>query len=180
VLHAGRLLEHALLEGNKLFFFGNGGSFADAQHLCAEFVGRFEETRAPFAALALGSNPATLSAVANDFGFEHVFERELRALGHRGDVAIAISTSGRSPSVLKAVEAARELGIAVVALTSNQPSPLLDLADFAVRVSASSVARIQEAHILIGHVWCELIEDALYQRATRPSGSVERAAGGEP
>jgi D-sedoheptulose 7-phosphate isomerase len=157
------LTADALAGGRKILLFGNGGSAADAQHIAAEFVGRFLRERRPLPAIALTTDTSALSAIANDYGYEEVFARQVRALGAAGDVALAISTSGRSPSVLRAVEACRELGITTIALTGGGGGPLAGMVDVSLRVSASKLsARIQETHILIGHVICELVDRRLF------------------
>ena len=161
------LIAGALREGRKLLLFGNGGSAADAQHIAAELVGRFLRERRPLPAIALTTDTSALTAISNDYGFEDVFARQVRALGTRGDVALAISTSGRSANVLRAVEAAREVGLKVVALTGGDGGTLACAADVALRVSASTLsARIQETHILIGHVICELVDQRLFGDAS--------------
>lgn len=160
------LVVEALNEGNKLLLFGNGGSAADAQHIAAELVGRFAAERKPLAALALTTDTSALTAIANDYGYEEVFARQVRALALPGDVAIAISTSGRSPSVLRGVEACHQRGVRVIALTGGDGGPLLGLADVGLVVGASRhTARIQETHILVGHILCELVERRLAGRA---------------
>jgi D-sedoheptulose 7-phosphate isomerase len=161
------LIAAALRDGRKLLLFGNGGSAADAQHIAAEFVGRFMRERRPLSALALTTDTSALTAIGNDYGFDDVFARQVRALGARGDVALAISTSGRSPNVLRAVEAARDAGLKVVALTGGDGGPLAAAADVSLLVSASTLsARIQETHILVGHVICELVDQRLFGDAS--------------
>jgi len=161
------LIAGALRDGRKLLLFGNGGSAADAQHIAAEFVGRFLRERRPLPAIALTTDTSALTAIGNDYGFDDVFARQVRALGVRGDVALAISTSGRSPNVLRAVEAARDGGLKVVALTGGDGGALAAAADVSLRVSASTLsARIQETHILIGHVICELVDQRLFGDAS--------------
>ena len=156
------LIADALAAGRKLLLFGNGGSAADAQHLAAEFVGRFLAERRPLAAIALTTDTSALTAIANDYGYDQVFARQVRALGAPGDVALAISTSGRSPSVLRAVEACREKGIRTIGLTGGDGGALAGAADVVLRVSASTLScRIQETHILVGHVICELVDRRL-------------------
>ena len=156
------LVAEALGAGRKLLLFGNGGSAADAQHLAAELVGRFQRERPALPAVALTTDTSALTAIANDYGYEQVFARQVRALGERGDVALAISTSGRSPSVLRAVEACRERGVATVALTGGDGGALAGMVDVSLRVSDSThSARIQETHILVGHVICELVDRRL-------------------
>ena len=157
------LVAEALGAGRKLLLFGNGGSAADAQHLAAELVGRFQRERRPLPAIALTTDTSALTAIANDYGYDQVFARQVRALGARGDVALAISTSGRSPSVLRAVEVCRELGIETIGLTGGDGGTLAGLVHLCLRVSASTdAARIQETHILIGHVLCELVDRRLF------------------
>jgi D-sedoheptulose 7-phosphate isomerase len=157
---AGRLIVAALRAGRRLFLCGNGGSAADAEHIAAEFLGRFEGERRPYPAIALGGSAASLTALANDYGFEEVFARQVRAMAGSGDVLVAISTSGASPNVLAAVMAARSAGCAVVGLTSERGTRLASLCDVAVMVPAARVARIQEAHGTIGHIWCEMFDAA--------------------
>jgi D-sedoheptulose 7-phosphate isomerase len=161
------LVAGALREGRKLLLFGNGGSAADAQHIAAEFVGRFLRERRALPAIALTTDTSALTSIGNDYGFDDVFARQVRGLGTRGDVALAISTSGRSPNVLRAVEAAREIGLKIVALTGGDGGALAAAADVTLRVSASTIsARIQETHILIGHVICELVDQRLFGDAS--------------
>jgi D-sedoheptulose 7-phosphate isomerase len=156
------LVGGALAAGRKLLLFGNGGSAADAQHIAAELVGRFLADRRPLPAIALTTDTSALTAIANDYGYDQVFARQVRALAAPGDVALAISTSGRSPSVLRAVEAAREMGVGTIGLTGGDGGPLAAMVDVSLRVSASThSARIQETHILVGHVLCELVERRL-------------------
>ena len=156
------LVADAFSAGHKVLLFGNGGSAADAQHIAAEWTGRFIRERRPLAAIALTTDTSALTAIGNDYGYEEVFARQLRALGARGDVAIAISTSGKSPNVLRAVEAARELGVSTIGLTGGDGGALAGVVDVALRVSASVLSpRIQETHILIGHVLCELVDRRL-------------------
>jgi len=156
------LVGDALAAGRKVLLFGNGGSAADAQHIAAELVGRFQQDRRALSAIALTTDTSALTAIANDFGYEAVFARQVEALGAPGDVALAISTSGRSPSVLRAVETCRARGIATIGLTGGDGGALAGAVDVALRVSESThSARIQETHILIGHVICELVDRRL-------------------
>jgi len=158
------LIGERLAAGGKLLLFGNGGSAADAQHIATEFVGRLQRDRQAIAAIALTTDTSALTAIANDYGYDQVFARQVEALGRQGDVALAISTSGRSPSVLKAVEACRQRGIAVVGLTGGTGGDLAAAADVSLCVSAStSSSRIQETHILVGHIICELVEHRLVE-----------------
>lgn len=156
-----RLVTDTLRGGGKLLFCGNGGSAADAQHLAAEYVVRFSRDRAPLAALALTTDSSVLTAGANDLGFERVFERQVRALGRKGDLLILHSTSGASPNLLHAADAARELGLRTAALVAKDGGPLRERVDLALTVPTASPARAQEMHITIGHVVCELVDRAM-------------------
>ncbi len=155
---AAGLLAASLMRGGKLMFCGNGGSAADSQHLASEFTGRFVNDRRPLAAIALTTDSSQLSCIGNDYGFEQVFERPLRGLGRAGDVLVAISTSGHSANVHRAVQAARGLGIGVVGLLGRDGGAIAPLCDVAVVVPSAVTARIQEAHILIGHALCAAVE----------------------
>jgi D-sedoheptulose 7-phosphate isomerase len=150
----------AIEAGGKVLLFGNGGSAADAQHLAAELVGRFQRERGALPALALTTDSSILTALANDYGTESMFARQVEALGRAGDIAIAISTSGASPNVVAAVRAARGLGVRTIGLTGGRGGALADECDLALRVPSERTARIQEAQITIGHVICELVEEA--------------------
>lgn len=160
----GRLAQQcvdALCKGGKVIFAGNGGSFADAQHLSAEFVSRFLYDRAPLASVALGTNSSAMSAIGNDYGYEQVFSREFAAIAKAGDVFIPISTSGNSPNVLAAVKTARELGITTVGLTGETGGQMKYLCD-CICVPSRETARIQECHILVGHILCGLVEERCF------------------
>ena len=148
----------ALRAGNKLMFFGNGGSAADAQHLAAELVVRYRTDRAPMAALALTTDSSTLTAGGNDFGFDTIFESQMRALGRPGDLAIGISTSGNSENVLRALRAARDIGVVPAALAGKGGGKLNGLADPLLVVPSDVTARIQEMHIALGHMLCDVLE----------------------
>lgn len=167
--HAGRVAEAAQLviaavqAGGKVLLFGNGGSAADAQHIAAELVNRLTYDRPPIAAIALTTDTSILTSIGNDSSFDELFERQVRALGRAGDVVIAISTSGNSPNVLRAVEAARQLGIHIIAFTGRDGGRLAPLADVALIVEARNTQHIQETHITIGHILCELAQDAIYR-----------------
>lgn len=152
------LAQTALRSGNKLIFFGNGGSAADAQHLAAELVVRYKTNRAPLAAIALTTDSSTLTAAANDFGYDTVFERQLRAVGRAGDMAVGISTSGRSPNVIRALRAARDMGMEATALSGGDGGELSGLADPVLIVPSKTVARIQEMHITLGQMLCDVLE----------------------
>jgi D-sedoheptulose 7-phosphate isomerase len=154
----------------KLLTFGNGGSSCDAQNFANELVGRYRRNRPPLSALALTVNQGDLTAIANDFGFEEVFARQLRAHGRAGDVAVAISTSGNSKNVLKAIIAARELGLTVVGLTGRSGGGMKALCDHCICVPSDSIARIQEAHITLIQIWCGILEDELFPDAPLAHG----------
>jgi D-sedoheptulose 7-phosphate isomerase len=160
----GEHLVASLRSGGKLLFCGNGGSAADAQHLAAELVVRFRGAvnRAAIPAIALTVDPSIATAGGNDIGFENVFARCVEAYGRTGDALVAISTSGNSPNVLRACEQARKQGMSIVGLLGAGGGTMLSLCDAAVVVPSSITARIQESHILTGHIWCEMIEEALF------------------
>jgi len=155
---SGQMICDALVAGKKLLLCGNGGSAADAQHIAAELVGCYEKQRRSWPAIALTTDTSALTAVSNDLGYEQVFARQLAGLAQAGDVLIAISTSGRSKNVLKAVERARELGCQTIALTGASSDPLGSICDLTVAVPSSRTSRVQEAHITIGHLWCEMVD----------------------
>lgn len=148
----------------KLLFCGNGGSAADAQHIAAELSGRFYYDRPPLFAEALHVNTSFLTAVANDYGFEHVYERMIQAAGQRGDVLFALSTSGNSPNIIAAAKAAREQGLLVVGLTGTSGGVLKEWCDHLINIPSTDTPRIQESHILVGHIICELVEAALFPK----------------
>ncbi|GAB4329237.1 MAG: D-sedoheptulose 7-phosphate isomerase [Promethearchaeota archaeon] len=148
--------------GGKVLIFGNGGSAADAQHLAGEFVGRFYRERKALPALALHSNTSVLTAVANDYSYDRVFARQVEAHAARGDVAWGISTSGNSPNVVEAIKVAKDLGAFTLAMTGQKGSKLSQLADECIRVPSNDTPRVQEAHITLGHVICQLVEERLF------------------
>lgn len=152
------VISRSLHKGGKVLFCGNGGSAADSQHLACEFIVKLTKKRKSLPAIALTTNTSTLTAVSNDFSFEDIFSRQVEGLGKKGDVLIAISTSGNSPNVLKAVKVAKSKGIFTVGLTGEKGNNLLKSTDLTIKVSSSNTQRIQEAHILIGHIICELVE----------------------
>jgi D-sedoheptulose 7-phosphate isomerase len=163
VVHAVDAIVTAFGNGNKLLLFGNGGSAADAQHIAAEFVNRFRMERPPLPAIALTTDSSALTSIANDYDYAEVFAKQVRALGKAGDVALAISTSGNATNVLRALQICRELKITTIGLTGGKGGKLTDLVDHVLCVSeTTNTARIQESHILIGHVICELIDAQLY------------------
>ena len=151
----------ALKSGHKLFFCGNGGSAADSQHIAAEFVGRFQKERKAWPAIALTTDSSTLTALGNDYSFDIVFSRQLQALGQKGDVLVAISTSGNSKNVLEAVRQAKLMGIKTIAVTGGNGGHLAGLCDIAIVAASSKTARIQESHLCIFHSICELVENSL-------------------
>ncbi len=160
---AAEALASALSGGGKVLFCGNGGSAADAQHLAAELVGRLDAARdrAPLAGIALTTDTSALTAIANDFGFEEVFARQVRALGRAGDALVCLSTSGASANVVRAAEAAREAGLRVVALLGPDASPLDELAEVALHVPGASSGLVQQGHVALGHLLCALTESSL-------------------
>ena len=162
VARAAELIIASVKADGKVLIFGNGGSAADAQHIAAELVNRLNYDRPPIAAIALTTDTSILTSVGNDSTFDELFERQLRALGRSGDVALAISTSGNSPNVLRAVAVAHELGVKTIGLTGRDGGSLAKAVDVALVVPARSTQRIQETHITIGHILCELVEDAMY------------------
>lgn len=157
-----KLISRCFEMGNKLFFFGNGGSAADAQHLAAEFINRYIMDRPPLPAISLTTDTSILTSVSNDFTFTEVFSKQLKALGKEGDIAVGISTGGTSPNIIKAFEVAKELGMKTIALTGNDGGSLAKVADLSLIVPSPSTPRIQEVHILIGHIICELVEHYLF------------------
>jgi len=152
----------AFRAGNKVLLFGNGGSAADAQHIAAEFVGRFAFDRPALPALALSVNTSCVTAIGNDYGFDLVFSRQIEALAHRGDVAIGITTSGQSPNVLRAMSTARKMGLHTVGLTGSAGSKLADAVDHCIFAPSNETPRIQECHILVGHIISELVEQTIF------------------
>lgn len=161
IQQAAGLITAALARGGKLLLCGNGGSAADSQHIAAELTGRFSKERRPLAAVALSTDTSALTSIANDYGFDEVFARQVMGLGGKGDCLLVISTSGKSPNVLRAAEAARAAGIGVIGLLGRDGGPVRALCDVAIVVPSPTTARIQEAHIFIGHILCALVEEAL-------------------
>jgi len=153
----------AFRNGNKVLLAGNGGSASDAQHIAAEFVGRFEKDRAGLPALALATNSSTVTAVGNDYGYDAIFQRQVQALAVPGDVFFGFTTSGNSNNIVAAVQECRAKGITSVGMTGESGGSLLELCDYCVRVPSTNTARIQEAHITIGHIICYLVENALFK-----------------
>src|SRR5882762_9793569 len=165
------ILVNALKQGNKLLLFGNGGSAADAQHIAAELVGRFAFDRPALPALALSVNTSCVTAIGNDFGFEQVFSRQLEALARPGDVAIGISTSGNSANVIHALTTAKKIGLHTVCLTGRTGGRLRSEVDHCICAPSTEAPRIQECHILIGHIISEIVERQIFHEYSRVSGS---------
>lgn len=156
-------LAQCLRSGNKIIFFGNGGSASDSQHLAAEFVGRYEKERRALAAISLTVDTSALTAIGNDYGYERVFERQLEALGRKGDVAFAISTSGNSKNVIAAVKRAKQIGVYTIGFLGNDGGQLKGLVDLALVIPSKKTSRIQESHIMIGHILCECVDELVTQ-----------------
>ncbi len=159
ILQIAQIWRKALQNGNKILFCGNGGSAADCQHLAAELVGRFVKERQGWPGIALTTDTSILTAVTNDYGYERVFARQIEALGNAGDVLVAISTSGNSASIIKAVEEAKTKGMLTVGLTGGSGGRLAPACDVCLTVASPVTARIQEAHILVGHMLCQLCDE---------------------
>ena len=160
---AGRILA-SLDEGGKVLFFGNGGSAADAQHLAAEFVVRFRQNRRALAGLALTTDTSILTAGGNDFGFDSIYARQVEALARKGDIVIGISTSGNSPNVVNGLMEAKKQGCFAVAFTAEGGGKCAEVADFTFRAPSPVTARAQECHLLVGHILCDIVEDAVARR----------------
>ena len=154
----------ALKKGNKILLFGNGGSAADAQHLAAEFVNRFTIERPPLPAIALTTDTSIITSIGNDYDFSQIFAKQIRAIGQPADVAIGMSTSGVSHNVLLGIEMAKKMGLVTVGLTGRDGGQLAQLVDYSLNVPSSSVPRIQEVHITVGHVICQLVDYKLFQK----------------
>lgn len=166
IVQVAQLIGRAFQTGHKVLLFGNGGSATDAAHIAAEFVGRYKRERKPLPAIALATDIAAITCIANDYGFDELFARQVLAHGQKGDIAIAISTSGNSPNVLKGVAAARECGMITIAWTGGTGGKLVGLVDHSFVVPSTVTARIQESHITLGHVLCELVEETLLGTAS--------------
>jgi D-sedoheptulose 7-phosphate isomerase len=163
VAEVGRLTVNALLEGHKVLLCGNGGSAADAQHIAAEFVGRFAFDRPALPALALSVNTSCVTAIGNDYGFDLVFSRQIEALGRKGDVVIGISTSGNSANVIHAMSTSKRLGLRTIALTGCTGGKLKNEVELCLCAPSNETPRIQECHILMGHIICELVEHTIFR-----------------
>lgn len=162
VAKVSEIVLQSMKEGHKILLFGNGGSAADAQHIAAEFVGRFAFDRPALPALALNVNTSCITAIGNDYGFDQVFSRQIEALGQSGDVAFGITTSGNSPNVLRAMTAAKRKGLHTIGLTGRAGGKLKGAVDYCICVPSDETPRIQEGHILVGHVISELVEEAIF------------------
>jgi D-sedoheptulose 7-phosphate isomerase len=160
ILDAGRRIAAALAGGGRLLAFGNGGSAADAQHFASELVGRFQRERPGLSALALGSDPSVMTSLSNDYGFEHVFRRQVEAHGRPGDVAFGITTSGRSPNVVEALRLARQRGLLTIGLTGRGGGAVREVAELLIDVPHDSTQRIQEVHGMVVHLLCEVVDEA--------------------
>jgi len=165
IAEAADVIGKALLQGRKVLLFGNGGSAADAQHIAAEFVGRFLPDRMPLPALSLSTDTSVLTALGNDYGYHAVFARQIEALAKAGDVAIGISTSGNSPNILAAFDAAREKNLVTIGFTGESGGKMNDRVEILFRVPSRMTPRIQETHLTLGHVLCELVDRALFPEA---------------
>jgi D-sedoheptulose 7-phosphate isomerase len=171
VAKVSELLVHRFQKGNKALLFGNGGSAADAQHIAAEFVGRFAFNRPALPALALNVNTSCVTAIGNDYGFDLVFSRQIEALARPGDVAIGFSTSGQSANVIRAMATAKKMELHTVGLTGSSPKGLKDAVEYCISVPSSETPRIQECHILVGHIISELVEQTIFHEEGRLSRS---------
>jgi len=161
IIQAAEMMAEAIVSGHKILIFGNGGSAADAQHIAAEFVNRFRIERQPLAALALTTDTSIITSIANDYHFDEIFEKQIRALGKKGDIAIGISTSGNSRNVIRAAAAARKIGLLTIGLT-GPGGKLAGRVDLHFAVASQTTARIQESHMMLGHLLCELVDRILF------------------
>jgi D-sedoheptulose 7-phosphate isomerase len=171
IARVSELLINALQKGSKVILFGNGGSAADAQHIAAEFVGRFAFDRPALPALALNVNTSCITAIGNDYGFELVFSRQLEALARSGDVAVGITTSGKSPNILRAMATANKMGLHTVGMTGSAGKELKEAVEYCICAPSTETPRIQECHILIGHIISELVEQTIFHE----EGSLSRS-----
>jgi len=184
VEEAARRLAGCFASGHKLLIFGNGGSAADAQHIAAEFVNRFTVERKPLAALALTTDTSILTCIANDYSFRDIFSKQIRALGERGDVALGISTSGNSPNVIAGLETAKDLDMYTIGLAGGDGGTLSNRCDLSLVVQSGETPRIQETHIVFGHILCELTDRILFpelfgdEASVLPEGDDSLSAGG--
>lgn len=156
---AARMIVRSLQKGGKVVLFGNGGSAADSQHIAAEFIGRFQKERKSLAAIALSTDTSIITALGNDYSFDIIFSRQIEGLGQTQDVAIGLSTSGNSKNVIEALKAAKKIGMATISLTGNDGGQIAKLTDISIVVPAKNTARVQESHICMAHIICELVEE---------------------
>jgi D-sedoheptulose 7-phosphate isomerase len=154
----------ALKAGNKILLFGNGGSAADAQHIAGEFVNRFIIERPPLPAISLSTDTSIITSIGNDYDFSEIFSKQIRAIGQTGDVAWGISTSGKSPNIIKALETAKKMGLVTIAFTGRDGGDIARMVDYSLNVSSNSTPRVQEVHITVAHVICEMVDFKLFQR----------------
>lgn len=166
ILEAAQTIAHAFKSGRKVLLFGNGGSAADSQHIAAEFMNRFQIERPPLPAIALTTDTSVLTSISNDYAFDEVFSKQVKALGKKGDIAIGISTSGNSANVLKAFRAAKKMGMVTIAITA-EGGKMASNADIPLAVPSRSIPRIQEAHIAIGHILCDLTDTLLFRQVSK-------------
>jgi len=166
ILDAAQAIAHAFKTGRKILLFGNGGSAADSQHIAAEFMNRFLIERPPLPAIALTTDTSILTSISNDYAFEEVFSKQIKALGKKGDIAVGISTSGNSANVIKGFRVAKKLGMVTIALTA-EGGKIASNADIALAVPSKSTPRIQEAHIAIGHILCDLTDTILFRQVAK-------------
>lgn len=164
LIAAADMLVTCVASGHKILLFGNGGSAADAQHIAAEFINRFQIERHPLPALALTTDTSIITSIGNDYSFDQIFEKQIQALGKRDDVAWGISTSGNSPNVVAGLRAAREQGLRCLGMT-GQGGALIDASDLALTVPTTTTARVQETHIVMGHILCQLVDQTLFPQA---------------
>jgi len=166
IVDVGHCMTEALRNGKKIFYFGNGGSAADAQHLGAELTGRYLRDRPGLPGIALTVNTSAITAIANDFSYEMVFARQLQALSTTGDVAVGISTSGNSPNILSAMKVGRERGLLTIGMSGRSGGKLKDAVDYCICIPSDEIPRIQESHILVGHILCKIIEEELFKEGS--------------
>jgi D-sedoheptulose 7-phosphate isomerase len=163
IMEVAKRIIAAYRKGNKVLLFGNGGSACDASHLAAELVNRYKKDREGLPAIALATDMAVVTSISNDYDYTDLFSRQIKAIGHKGDIAIAISTSGNSPNVLKAVQGAKEKGLITIGFAGKDGGKLAGLVDYSFIIPSNNTARIQEAHITLGHLLCELVEEELFK-----------------
>ena len=164
IISLAKKIAEAFSKDNKLLLCGNGGSAADAQHIAAEFVNRFILERTPLPAIALTTDTSIITSIANDYSFEHVFSKQIKAIGRAGDIMLAISTSGNSENVIQAVNTAKDMGIYTAALTGGDGGRLAKIVDIPIIVASNSVPRVQEVHIMAGHIICQLVDYILFEK----------------